>query len=493
MRPQQEIENKIKSRQTIARRIQLATSIGLRIGTVSFLSAAIALFMSDYSRLEGSYLAYTWSLSNENVMPGSWVTGKLLIPEASELGEFSLRFDLPTTSGLRLVPGSLELYSGSLEGAKIPGYSGATSLVIEGIPQQQEAMHLEIAIQVSSDLTMLGKTVQLTPSFDLSGQWFEAAPAALRIDAPQMKVVQKPVAASLGRPGFEILVQNPINGLDFIRLGESFDLELILTEPGVNIQPAEVQILANEWGGTVNRQDDGILVSDLSISPGDLLTMFVPLKLPDGLSATNVSSFSRVRVGDATLGEGRLTRAQASSVIYESFAGDLRDGRALLTWKVLKEQSNKAFVVEHSQNGTDFESLVMLPGSEDHHEAMTYQFETELLSKGRHLFRLRQEDFTEKSQYTHQIALMVGYEEPVSIDVSSFSETGMISVAVPTGRKASIYLSKPGGNILQTLFDGHLKPRSLYDIFVDSDVLNSGNYEVVFESGITKKVVGVQI
>lgn len=493
MRPQQRINTSQRTNQEL--RVRMLTSIGLRIGTVAGFAAAIMLIMSDVKQWSGSFLAYKWDLSTETAKPGDWVTATLEIPEASELGEFSLTLDLPEEAGFEFVSGSLEVYQGSLDGAQIPGYSGESSMGIYEIPAQDGPLHLEVTVQVPSDLSLLGKSVEFRPRFSVVGQNFKSTAAVLTIDAPDLTVNNHSVSAQNGTLGYEVLVSNPVDGIPFDEIGADFQLEVSVSHPDAAIQEELVSVITDQALYQVETTDKLLNLNGLVLAAGQQLSVFVPVDIPEGLSATQIKTVAKVRAGDQVISSTEAVNGRVSRIGYQDFTHQNREGRAFLTWKVDKETNNKGFFVEHSLDGIQFEVLALVPGSDDHRELLTYQYESEILSRGRHIFRLRQEDLDGNVMYTPRQEIFVGFERPATVDLSHVQpeKGGYLSIAVQKTQQVRVEIEDADGANRRTLFHGRMKPMLPYEMYLGNQTMTPGEYLVRFTGALEQMSLPVEI
>ncbi len=484
MRSKQQVQNqvqtKVKTRQKVAHRVQTLSNIALRVGFIGGIAMAVSLLFIDLNQWGGSSLGYRWSLSATEVKPGGYVTATLEIPEVLDLEDFSFLVDLPRNHGFKFIPGSLKVTSGTLAGALIKGYSGESILQITEIPAQREPLRFEVGIQVPEELAWLGKTVELVPRFTLEGRAFRPQPTWLQISAAELQVETQAVAGHDGSLGYEITVTNPEEGVDFESLETSFRLELDLPRSEVSIREEAILVLSENANHPPRTIDERLIIDGLSLAPGKMLSVFVPMEAPDGISLSQIQTQARVMVGSIPFGKGPVATLQEFPVKYDDFQAEIRDARALLTWKVLEEKGNKGFMIEHSENGNPFAPMAFLPGSDDHQDLLTYQYESKPLTHGRHLFRIRQDGFQGNSTYTQQTELFVGYSVPSSLDMSRLTSRsgGFLQLTFQKGQQIEVWVTLESGARLQTLFEGRIRPMTPYDIYLPPPHLPSGRYQI---------------
>ncbi|MDP5169604.1 MAG: hypothetical protein NWR72_05115, partial [Bacteroidia bacterium] len=296
------------------------------------------------------------------------------------------------------------------------------------------------------------------------------------------------VAAPSGQLGYEVQVSNPANGLNFFDLGTAFSLEVEVDHPGSRLIAEQVEVSSSYACGEVVSHEDGLSIPGLILLPGEQLFVFVPVEKSRNLSPDNIKVEASVFAGEVLLGLGKPVLGQEYPVSWEGFDGEVRENRALLSWKVNKEKGNKGFVIEYSPNGKSFTDITLVPGSEDHTDLLTYQFESEPLTVGRHMFRLRQVGFDGSSSHTRQVELFIGCERPASINLSSIDprQGGYASIMVQKGQQAKISLADHQGRTLKVLYEGFMNPLLSYEIFVDQQKMLPGEYQIVMEGNTDK-------
>lgn len=476
-------------------RIRIITGIALRIGTVAGFAAAIMLIMSDVKVWNHTFLAYEWELSTETARPGDWVVASLRIPEAKEIGEFSISLDLPEGEEFSFISGSMEVYAGDISGARIPGYSGESSMGIYEIPAQEGPLHFEVSIQVPSDLALLGKSIEIRPRFSVIGENFNSKSAFLTIDAEELVIENTPVAAPNGQIGYEITVSNPQGGIRFDELGKAFSLDVGVSHPDARLITDQVKVITNQVLADMKEEANHLSIQGIALATGGSMSVFVPVEIPHHISASQVKASAKAIIESVDLGSASLVSGKESEITYDQIRLENRESRAFLSWSVTEEINNKGFFVEHSLDGEAFQTLALVPGSEDHQDRLTYQYESEPLHRGRHIFRLRQEGRNGESMYTNQQEMFVGFERPATLDLSNFSPAngGYLSVAVQKQQQVRVEISTASGNPVKTLFHGTMKPMTPYEIYLNQQEFSPGNYQLVFQGVLEEMTLPIEI
>jgi alpha-galactosidase len=79
-------------------------------------------------------------------------------------------------------------------------------------------------------------------------------------------------------------------------------------------------------------------------------------------------------------------------VRWVSFSATKKDDKVVLNWTTLHEQFTKAFVIERSHNGRDFQAIGSMNASGDSYSNLSYIFYDRYPMKGMNCYRIRQVD-----------------------------------------------------------------------------------------------------
>jgi len=256
-----------------------------------------------------------------------------------------------------------------------------------------------------------------------------------------------------------------------------------------------VKVITDQVLPNINEESNHLSIEGIALEAGGSMSVFVPVELSRNISANEVQASGKATVESMVLGASSIVSGQESTIGYDRVLLENRSSRAFLSWDVLEEVNNKGFYVEHSIDGETFRPLALIPGSEDHHDRLTYQYESEPLQRGRHIFRLRQEDLNGEFMYTNQQEMFVGFERPATLDLSNFNQAngGYLSVAVQKQQQVKLEISTTGGNLVKTLFHGTMKPMTPYEIFVNQSDFTPGNYQLVFQGVLEEMSLPIEI
>lgn len=90
------------------------------------------------------------------------------------------------------------------------------------------------------------------------------------------------------------------------------------------------------------------------------------------------------------------------------FAGQCADGKIEIRWSTYTETNNDFFTVERSNNGTDFEVVDVIEGAGNSNQPLSYNVTDQLPYGGTSYYRLKNTDFSGKSEYSEIIAVTCG-------------------------------------------------------------------------------------
>lgn len=90
------------------------------------------------------------------------------------------------------------------------------------------------------------------------------------------------------------------------------------------------------------------------------------------------------------------------------FAGQCADGEIEIKWSTYTETNNDFFTVERSNNGQDFEVVDVIEGAGNSNQPLSYSVIDQLPYGGTSYYRLKNTDFSEKSEYSDIIAVSCG-------------------------------------------------------------------------------------
>ena len=211
--------------------------------------------------------------------------------------------------------------------------------------------------------------------------------------------------------------------------------------------------------------------------------------LPDQLSLTekalgnddNVQTSAQQSAADST----RFTlRVEGTPLPVElsAFDATLSNESATLQWTTASETNNAGFEVQRrGPEGDTFQPLGFVESHADGgttQEARQYQFETDALSPGRHVFRLRQVDTDGSATLSDTVAVEVGLGATSSVEVAPnpVRTDATVTLRVRSEQEVTAALYDLLGRKVRTLHEGRLAPRQAHRLSLETSGLTSGTY-----------------
>lgn len=133
----------------------------------------------------------------------------------------------------------------------------------------------------------------------------------------------------------------------------------------------------------------------------------------------------------------------AAPVELTFFRGTCEKEGVTLAWQTASEQDNAYFQVEHSANGSTFQSLGKVPGKGTSATLNDYTFRHQYPVEGLNYYRLKQTDFDGKFEYSPMISVQMAdadwsvFPNPVDdvLFVKGDADETFVSISDATGRK----------------------------------------------------------
>ena len=92
-------------------------------------------------------------------------------------------------------------------------------------------------------------------------------------------------------------------------------------------------------------------------------------------------------------------------VVWKSFSGKTVQSRIVLSWETATERNAKDFVIEHSNNGSRWDSVGIVTASGNTTTTRNYGYTHQSPSNGTNLYRLLQRDLDGKSAFSKTISV----------------------------------------------------------------------------------------
>jgi hypothetical protein len=116
-------------------------------------------------------------------------------------------------------------------------------------------------------------------------------------------------------------------------------------------------------------------------------------------------------------------------VTWESFTAELNsNSQVVLKWAVSQQSNNKAYYVEHSVDGVQWETLKYIPTDPKEDGPAKYSFVHGKPVNGRHYYRIRQEDLDGNSTYSQ--VKIVDLKNNIHVEMSPNPATDHIQIQI---------------------------------------------------------------
>jgi hypothetical protein len=140
------------------------------------------------------------------------------------------------------------------------------------------------------------------------------------------------------------------------------------------------------------------------------------------------------------------------------FKGWKQDNTHMLTWATAVEKNNDYFIIERSENGTDFVSIGTVQGHGNSSIIQTYHFDVNQLLNGTNYYRLKQVDYNGEFSYSQTIAID---NKQVGIDIFPNPNHGSFTIRFTAdGESYKLDITDVLGRMVYSL-SGHTVPESI--------------------------------
>ena len=148
-----------------------------------------------------------------------------------------------------------------------------------------------------------------------------------------------------------------------------------------------------------------------------------------------------------------VTVGSALPVLWaEHLRVEIDNGSAELSWSVSSQSNNEKFVIEHSTDGTGFETIGEIRGAGDAAEKTHYRFSHKDFSEGLNYYRVAQYDYDGSVDYSN---VAVGRAEPKQQSFSVFPNPATETITVRRSDDQADHL---------TIFDAYGRQLNRYAI-----------------------------
>ncbi len=160
-----------------------------------------------------------------------------------------------------------------------------------------------------------------------------------------------------------------------------------------------------------------------------------------------IANFANAQGGDPADGDAILP------VVWKSFTGKARQRTIALNWETATERNAKEFAVQHSVNGSKWDSIGVVTASGNTSTARAYGFTHNTASSGSNHYRLLQRDLDGKSAFSKTISVkltntagltILGNPLEQGVLRIRLEQTALVTVHDQTGRQVHQSTSQSG-------------------------------------------------
>jgi hypothetical protein len=165
-------------------------------------------------------------------------------------------------------------------------------------------------------------------------------------------------------------------------------------------------------------------------------------------------------------------------VEFTSFTGSVDNGNILLTWSTATEENNSGFMVERSTDGISYTESGFVKGNGTTTEKQNYSFTDKPGANGIYYYRLRQQDYDGKVNYSEVITMKL--DIPADFNLAQnypnpFNPSTTISFSVPVESFVTLSVYDLMGQEIVSLVK-EVRQAGNYEINFDAAGLSSGTY-----------------
>lgn len=161
------------------------------------------------------------------------------------------------------------------------------------------------------------------------------------------------------------------------------------------------------------------------------------------------------------------------------FDGDANAHRVKLVWETLSELNTEGFEIQHKVGNEAFKALGFIRSQGDSQASRNYQYITDDLMPGLHVFRLRVLDFDGHESYSPELSVLVESDQPFgfsSVYPNPFNPTTTFYISVTRSQNVNIKVYNALGQEVQSLFSGTLASNEIQRFQFDGLSLPAGLY-----------------
>jgi hypothetical protein len=193
----------------------------------------------------------------------------------------------------------------------------------------------------------------------------------------------------------------------------------------------------------------------------------------------DVLTLSPSKAGDSPRFKLHVNPEANSAAELEGLSGSAEGKEVVLTWATTRETNNEGFEVQHKFGSTgSFEPMTFVDGAGTSEKTEEYQFRTEELEAGTHIFRLKQVGADGSTVFTDPVSVDVGLsaEFKLSTYPNPVQQQATVEFAVKEEGPVTIALYNTLGQRVKTLYDSTPAAEQTRRLQLETDNLSSGLY-----------------
>lgn len=190
----------------------------------------------------------------------------------------------------------------------------------------------------------------------------------------------------------------------------------------------------------------GFISVDLNFSNSTDHAQYRPSLRTDGTPENQAEFENAANWDGSTAGNVSLDLTAFTSIVLPveltSFQVEKEGKEVKITWETVTEINNDYFTVEHSLDGTRFETLGTIQGAGDSFEPLNYSFRHTTPAIGHNYYRLKQIDFDGQFEFSKVISVNFrGKNEQVGEFYPNPSKTGIVNLEYASQNNDEINIS----------------------------------------------------
>ncbi len=179
-------------------------------------------------------------------------------------------------------------------------------------------------------------------------------------------------------------------------------------------------------------------------------------------------------------------------VELSTFTAMVNQKSVILSWQTATETNNAGFDVERSSDGANFQKIAFVKGNGNSTQLLTYSYADENLKAGKYSYRLRQIDYSGKSEYSKVVEAEI-FSSPTTFSLKQnypnpFNPSTVIDFTVEKSGLTTLKVYNVIGQEVATLFNGMAVNGQAHTVNFNASRLSSGVYFYQLRQGNQIKI-----